>query len=177
MNENYLWDKSGEPDEEIQQLESLLSEFRYQPRPLVLPVEAPKPGFWAWLTPFFTVRYAVLAAMTLLALSAGLWLVTRPTELPEIAGQPFVTPSIAPAIIGPVAIATPPVALAGTPVPVIRQAVTPKPAVRLIKHHPPRANQRLEAEGELAKEKVLFALQLTSKQLNLISKKIQTDTN
>ena len=34
MNDDYLWDKTGEPDPEIQQLENILGELRYQPRAL-----------------------------------------------------------------------------------------------------------------------------------------------
>ena len=39
MNEEYLWDKSGEPDPEIQQLEDILGGLRYQPIPLELPTD------------------------------------------------------------------------------------------------------------------------------------------
>ena len=37
MKEDYLWDKTGEPDPEIQQLEQALGTLRYQPRPLDIP--------------------------------------------------------------------------------------------------------------------------------------------
>jgi FecR protein len=37
---DYLWDRSGTPDPEIQQLESLLAEFRHAKRPLTLPSAA-----------------------------------------------------------------------------------------------------------------------------------------
>ena len=37
MNDDYLWDKSGQPDPEIQQLEEILGTLRYQPRPLEIP--------------------------------------------------------------------------------------------------------------------------------------------
>ena len=32
MNEDYLWDKSGEPDPQIQELEEILGTLRFQPR-------------------------------------------------------------------------------------------------------------------------------------------------
>jgi hypothetical protein len=38
MNDDYLWDKSGEPDPQIQELEEILAPLRYQPKPLVIPV-------------------------------------------------------------------------------------------------------------------------------------------
>ena len=34
MNDDYLWDRTGEPDPEIQQLEEVLGTLRYQPRAL-----------------------------------------------------------------------------------------------------------------------------------------------
>jgi hypothetical protein len=34
---DYLWDKTGEPDPEIQQLEEILGTLKYQPRPLEIP--------------------------------------------------------------------------------------------------------------------------------------------
>jgi hypothetical protein len=37
MNDNYLWDRSGEPVAEIQELEEILGTLRYQPRPLEIP--------------------------------------------------------------------------------------------------------------------------------------------
>ena len=51
MNDDYLWDKTGEPDPQIQQLEEILGTLRYQPRPLPLPVrdELSKLALWAML--------------------------------------------------------------------------------------------------------------------------------
>src|SRR3979409_2469160 len=37
MKDNFLWDRSGEPDAEIQELEEILGSLRYQPRPLEIP--------------------------------------------------------------------------------------------------------------------------------------------
>lgn len=34
---DYLWDKTGERDPEVEQLEELLGSFKFQPKPLVLP--------------------------------------------------------------------------------------------------------------------------------------------
>ena len=38
MKDDYLWDKTGQPDPEIQKLEEILGTLRYQPKPLELPV-------------------------------------------------------------------------------------------------------------------------------------------
>lgn len=176
MNDNYLWDKSGEPDEEIQQLESLLSEFRYQPRPLVLPVEEPKRGLFSTLLPFFTMRYAMATAMALLVLSAGLWLLTRTAEKEQIAVQPTAT-SVPPREEKATVPAEQTAAPAAKAIQLAKQPATARPTPRFAKHHARTVNNRLQAEGELAKEKVLLALQLTSRQLDLISKKMHADTN
>ena len=68
---DYLWDKSGEPDEEVKRLEALLGELRFEPgRKLDLPPE----------TNVFTRprarRYPALAVAAALALMilAGAWL-------------------------------------------------------------------------------------------------------
>ncbi len=176
MNDNYLWDKSGEPDEEIQQLESLLSEFRYDPRPLVLPAETPKRTIFD-LVPLMTWRYAALAAMALLALGLGIWLSVRlTTNAPTVVANPATpTPTATPEqIIVPVPHVAPPAPAPQT----VKQPYAPAPKAHFVKHHAPRKLRKsLDEEGERAKEKVLYALQITSEKLNLISKKIQTDTN
>ena len=37
MKDDYLWDKTGQPDPEIQKLEEILGTLRHQPKPLELP--------------------------------------------------------------------------------------------------------------------------------------------
>jgi hypothetical protein len=34
MNDDYLWDRSGEPDDTVRHLESVLFEYRYAGRPI-----------------------------------------------------------------------------------------------------------------------------------------------
>lgn len=174
MNDNYLWDKSGEPDEEIQHLESLLSEFRYQPRPLVLPEATPKRMIFSQVT-LATMRYAAIAAVVLLALGLGLWYGVRSTEqqqpiaaLPQTASPiPSVTSHQEAAVGKPQPETPSPQNVKHTATPQTRAVKTPRRTV----------NRQTELEGERAKEKVLYALQITSKQLDTITKKIQTDTN
>jgi len=67
MNEKYLWDRTGEPDKDLLQLEDLLGELRYQPRPLQIPanVRVGRRSFAPALA---------IAATLLLAIAIGLWL-------------------------------------------------------------------------------------------------------
>ena len=81
MNEDYLWDKSGEPDPQIQQLEEILGTLRYRPRPLQL---APRRHYLGLLAIAATVAIALLAG--------GFWLQVRRTEAP-IPAVAFVTPA------------------------------------------------------------------------------------
>lgn len=77
MKDDYLWDGSGEPDPDVEQLEKLLGSYRYQARPLDARFEqqliARRPFFW--------VRYAAAAAIIVMAL-VGAWLLV-PGNLPE----------------------------------------------------------------------------------------------
>jgi hypothetical protein len=74
MNDNdYLWDKTGAPDPEVQQLEELLGTLRYQPRPLKIPagLQAGRDrSFFRKLAP----RLAIAATIVMLLLGLGLWL-------------------------------------------------------------------------------------------------------
>lgn len=78
---DYLWDKTGEPEEDVEQLENLLGTLRYQPRPLEIPATAmppiarPRP-----MTTIFSRPRLAIAASLLLTLLAGMWFVTRQDE-------------------------------------------------------------------------------------------------
>jgi FecR protein len=80
MND-YLWDRSGAPDPEIQRLESLLSEFRHEKSALSLPIEMPHAPRYS---PFVT-RLAA-AAVVLLAFGAGIFFTLHPIAAPPDAG-------------------------------------------------------------------------------------------
>lgn len=77
MNDDYLWDGSGEPDPEIQKLESTLGTLRHnRPAPAFPEIAAPsrggvRPGFWIALRP--RLKVAALAwAVILVIVVAGL---------------------------------------------------------------------------------------------------------
>ncbi|MBK6590715.1 MAG: hypothetical protein IPG22_20775 [Acidobacteria bacterium] len=76
MNNDYLWDKSGD-DAEIKGLENLLSGLKYQPTaPPVLPVSI---DLKAVKAPWWKLSLALaVPACVLFAVLAGIWM-TRPT--------------------------------------------------------------------------------------------------
>jgi hypothetical protein len=68
MKDNYLWDRSGEPDPEVQELEEILGSLRYQPRPLRIPTHVQ-----AGHRRSFSPAWAIAAAIALCAVLLGLW--------------------------------------------------------------------------------------------------------
>ena len=68
MNYDYLWNRSGETDPEVQQLEEILGSLCYQPRPLNIPADV-RPGRLHNFSP----ALAIAAAIALTAIAFGLW--------------------------------------------------------------------------------------------------------
>ncbi len=97
MRDDYLWDGSGESDPEIEKLEGLLGRYRSErPAPELpeTPVVPFRPRRSAMLVP-----YAAAAAIALLSLALGLWLLTRQETAPSApnrATNPDVAPSAPP---------------------------------------------------------------------------------
>lgn len=89
MNDDYLWDKSGEPDPQIQQLEEILGTLRYQPKPLQLPRRR---NYVPWL--------AIAATVTIALLATGLWLsiLNQDASIPSVAIAQPDAPIIGPAL-------------------------------------------------------------------------------
>ena len=89
---DYLWDKTGEADAEVERLEELLGTLRHQPRPLQLPESSSAQTARSKFRPqrsFKWQRLAIAAAL-LLMLLAGAWLVRwqRSNELHRELAQP-----------------------------------------------------------------------------------------
>src|SRR5215218_6016684 len=72
MNDDYLWDKTGEPDPEVQQLEEILGTLRFQPKPLQIPEDLPLPQRRNYFP-----SLAIAAGVLLAILAGGIWLSTR----------------------------------------------------------------------------------------------------
>jgi hypothetical protein len=81
---DYLWDKSGEPDPEVERFEKLLRPLAHRPLPL-RPLRQPRRRARVWL-----VGAALAAAALLALLTARVW---RPRPSPTIVERP---PAVAP---------------------------------------------------------------------------------
>lgn len=164
MNDDYLWDKTGEPDPQIQQLEEILGTLRYQPKPLDLPEELPLPrrrNYFPWL--------AIAAAVLVALLAGGIWLSTRSrVQTPQ--HQVEVTP---PQPVKPVKEVTPSVPRTPERKPEPREEVV----AAVHKHRPrpsaPVLSKREREEALMAKEQVMLALRLTTEKLSLVHRKTQ----
>lgn len=190
MNEDYLWDKTGEADPEIERLERTLASLRYKrpARPLPLPV-ASRSTFR-----FNSTWLAAAAAIALLIVAGGLWLALhRSSEQNKgIAGvtahkavestkDASAPPTTAPGkaneqIAGSKEndgsserITSPAPHNPNSQVVERRQTV----AFRLRNRERTLREEETIRKGELAKEQLIKALQITSDKLNEVQKKIQ----
>jgi hypothetical protein len=170
MNDNYLWDRTGEPDPDIQKLEELLGELRYQPQPLRIPENITI----GRKRPFF-MPITIAAAIVMVAVLSALWIhfnqktastgseAKRETLAPTPAPKPEPSP-------------------AQTPVLVKEQSDEQKPRRQLnrnflaVNRRPVTRQRTFEPRltpQELAeKEQVLVALRFVSAKLNLAQRKI-----
>jgi len=152
MNDDYLWDKTGEPDPQIQQLEEILGTLRYQPRPLPLPVARRRS---------YVPVLAIAATVLLALLATGLWLRVRTTTQPQPRQEQAHVPAPSPTIIehkpeNPPARVDPP----------IKERRNPRPRSALS-----AAKKREREEALAVKQQLIIALRLASEKLNLAHKK------
>jgi hypothetical protein len=165
MKDDYLWDKSGEPDPEIQKLEEILGTLRYQPKPLELPQDVrlqQRRNYFPWVA---------IAATVVIALLAGIiWLRVRTNSVPQEhqANAPEVS---APPRKEKVTVTNPPKKDAVPDKPVENVAINRKPRSRP-SMTPVRKQER--EEGLAAKEQLMLALRLASEKLNMAHRKTQT---
>ncbi len=163
MKDDYLWDKTGEPDPQIQQLEEILGSLRYQPKPLEIPEGLPVPR----RRNYFSL--AIAAALLVAILAGGIWLSTRSrNEAPQ--RQAGVT-APAPA---PVEEKSPLPAEPKTPE---RKPDSRRDVIAVNRHRPkvatPFLSKQEREEAVIAKEQVMLALRLTTEKLSLVHKKTQ----
>jgi len=185
---DYLWDKTGEPDPEVQELEQLLGTLRYQPRPLEIPAGL-QVGRERSFFRGFAPRLAIAATIAMLLLGLGLWLGlqrlqrSQPAQLVKNSDTPTAKPS-------PVNESTPKqdqnavLAPANNPTP--QRIVAPRRqeinqsqlAANTNRVRTDRVrNQQLTAarrqEAEAAKNQLMLAFRMVSAKLNFAQKKAQ----
>jgi hypothetical protein len=178
MEDNYLWDRSGEPDPEIQKLEEILGPLRYQPQPLEIPrhIHVGRRSFFPAM--------AIAAALALFAILLGLWFgfhrrqttpaleakhdkqIDQQVRAPQPQPQsvPRDQPSQAAAVQGP------------KPAAIEKRSATPRNLLARNQSRSPRAEIRepgLTPQELAEKEQVLVALRLVSAKLNLAQRKTQ----
>ena len=174
-NDNYLWDRSGEPDPEVQELEEILGTLGYRPQPLEIPNHIP-----VVRRRTFFPAIGIAAVIALVALFLGLWFNFNRRQAPFEAKQ---NSQIDPNRNAAVPQNAPDNQVSPAPVVVNNQ----KPAVIRKRRESPNllaANKSrgtrtqirepaLTAEELAEKEQVLIALRLVSAKLNLAQRKTQ----
>jgi hypothetical protein len=178
MEDKYLWDRSGEPDPEVQKLEEILGTLRYQAQSLEIPQH-----IQVGRRRSFSPALAIAAALAFFAILLGLWFgfhrrqtapaleakhdsqidqqINAPQPQPVPGNQPLqaaVVKSPKPAVIEKGSAAQRNFLAARD------QSRSPRAEIR-----EPRLTPRELAE----KEQVLVALRLVSAKLNLAQRKTQ----
>jgi hypothetical protein len=171
MNDNYLWDRTGTPDAEVQELEELLGTLQYQPRPLEIPATI-KVRSNRMVLPL-----AIAAAIALTMMAAALWIHFAKSQVGPVIQATRQDQPIAPSRIETplpsrdrLSIATIEKAPTKTP----RHPKTNPVLVATNKHSSVQIREAALTPQELAeKEQVLVALRLLSAKLNLVQRKSQ----
>lgn len=190
MNDDYLWDKTGEPDPEIVELEQVLGALRYQPRSLEIPetlrIERKRTLF---------PGLAIAAAIALMIAGVGLWLVTRnqseaivtsqtPVEVPIVQTQdsPPKSPVLSNTISGKEVIPNS-IGIEKTRNRQLDRQTTSATTKSTLASNRRRARRQIVnspeltaselAEAKIAKEQLLFALRVASSKLSLAQKRAQ----
>ncbi|HXI22718.1 MAG TPA: hypothetical protein VNG71_02505 [Pyrinomonadaceae bacterium] len=169
MNDNYLWDRTGEADAEVQRLEELLGTLRYQPKPLPIPASMKIGGKRDYYAPL-----AIAAALALLVLAAGIWIRLRTAQstAPVEAARDTRIDSVLPPTAPPIA----PEAVAVTKQPSSPNTVRQPQRIAGTIIHKPRVRReepQLTTQELAQKEQLLTALRLVSAKLNLAQRKSQ----
>jgi len=167
MNEDYLWNKTGEPDEEVKELEEILGVLRFQPRELVLPEDLSVPSRRNYYP-----QLAIAATVALALLAAGLWFSFNSTNSPasEVMANSNSNRESSP-VIAPKKTEEP--KLAGN-----KDELQPTPGKKRRRHlavNPELAAKRQQEREEAlaAKEQLLIALRLASEKLNQAQRRTQ----
>jgi hypothetical protein len=187
MKDDYLWDKTGEPDPEIQHLERVLGQLRSKRSsqdllPALEKLPRTKPRALSTL-----LAIAATLAFAVLALGA-FSVIQRQLKKPEAASAPvvMVNPGLPESTTALKDDTTNGAAEAQQQdieqsMPVVAPAMNPKRSVLPARRQRPARfreapiSEREQAEGLLAKEQLIKALEITSSKLNFVQKKVKGD--
>lgn len=185
MNNDYLWDRTGEPDAEVQELEDVLGTLRYQPRRFELPADLPR----APRHRFFPAL-AIAATIALMMLAAGIWLRLnhRQTSSPhETANtgtdQERPKSAVVPTVPSPITAQVNTSDGDRGELPLQRNPTSRRnrAARYSTRDNSPFSRDELSAaqraEGEAGKEQLMIALRVLSAKLNLAQRKIPATNN
>lgn len=186
MNDDYLWDRTGEPDPEIEELERVMGALRYQTPPLEIPAGV-EPERRTTTPQMVSTRWAVAAAIAVIVLGLGVWGSMQKRGAPGVAKINTTSPD---------QIASPGTAKAPPVVPGIEHkssavATNSEPRGRDVIRHPRRlsgravhkhdnasASTQLTAkefrDAQASKAQLMLALRLASTKVNFAVKKTQT---
>jgi hypothetical protein len=172
MEDNYLWDRSGEPDPAIQELEAILGTLRYQPRPLEIPQHI-QPGRRRSFFP----ALAIAAGIALFAILLGLWFSFNRRQTLEAKYDKQIDKQITtPQPQDKPNNASENVVQSPTPKVIQKRSEAPRNLLAVHRDRPSRTVVRqpqLTPEELAEKEQVLVALRLVSAKLNLAQRKAQ----
>jgi len=180
MNEDYLWDRTGKADEEIEELEQLLGRLRYQPRQLEIPTGV-NVGHKSWI-----VRgLAIAATIAILLLGAGLWRSRQESRVIQAANTPkSSTPDKSLTEAPPFNPVGSTVETAPPPIPTAsaRSANRSRPAsviastkhARFSNQSAPEPPANEVAEAQAAKQQLMLALRVVSAKLTLAQRRTQS---
>ncbi|HEY0323016.1 MAG TPA: hypothetical protein VGC66_18820 [Pyrinomonadaceae bacterium] len=187
MKDDYLWDKTGEADPEIQHLERVLGQLRHKrssqellPALDKLPRTNPRP---------FSKLLAIAATLAFALLALGAFLVNqRQLKKQEVGNSTvvMVNPGLPEPTIAPSDAKTSRADEIKQPdndrsITVADPVSTPRRSVIESRRRSPirireaSITEREQAEGLLAKERLIKALEITSSQLNFVQKKVKGD--
>ena len=163
MNEDYLWDKSGPPDPEIQQLEEILGSLRYQPKQFEVPADVPVSRQRNYVPVL-----AIAATLLLALLAGGIWLRVRSRNEPYQANVPSPPPVSVPKVEEEKTV----------PKPVPEKRLAPREQNVAVhykrRNRTPGLTAREREEALAAKQQLMLALRVASEKLNLAHKKTQS---
>lgn len=180
MNEDYLWDRTGKTDEEIEELELVFGQMKYQPRQLEIPV-----GLTVGRKSLTFRALAIAATIAMLMLGAGVWRSRQ--ESPVIQANNTATSSTPDKSLSSEAPASIPAPSVGEGVPTSLRTGTFTSANRrrhsllatsvkrepLAKKGEPKFRANELAEAQAAKQQLMLALRVVSAKLTVAQKRTQ----